>query len=124
MEFLATVHARLAITAVLFAFALGAWAAWMFLRGQGVSPSYWGAVIIGEIVMLVQGMLGVLLVVTGQLPRDLLHFLYGVLVALSFPAVYVYTRGRTDRPEAGWYALAGFFVFGLAIRAIMTGQGQ
>ncbi len=123
MDSFVVLHSRLAITTVLFMFALGAWATWLFLRGQGVTSSYWGAAIIGEIVTLVQGALGILLVVTGQIPHDLLHLLYGVLVALSFPAVYVYTRGRTDRPEVGWYALAGFFVFGLAIRAIMTGQG-
>lgn len=115
------IHERLAITAALFAFALGAWATFDFVRGRSLSPSYWGAIIIGEIVMLVQGLLGVLLVIGGALPGDLLHFLYGVLVALSWPGVYVYTHARMDRREAGLYALASFFIFGLAIRAIMTG---
>ena len=55
MDFL---HQRLAITAVLFAFALGAWATWDFVRGRGVSPSYWGALVIGEILMVAQGVLG------------------------------------------------------------------
>ena len=68
-----------------------------------------------------QGEIGVLLVASGQIPSDLLHFLYGVLVALSWPAVYVYTNARNGRNEAGFYALAGFFVFGLALRAITTG---
>src|SRR5512142_188442 len=118
MEFL---HSRLANTAVLFALALGLWALWNFVRGKGVSPSYWGALIIGEILMVVQGLLGVLLLIGGTLPGDLLHFLYGVLVALSWPGAYVYTHARMGRAEAGIYALVSFFIFGLSLRAIMTG---
>lgn len=119
MEF---IHSRIALSAVLFAFALGVWAAWDFVRGRGISPSYRGALLIGEVLMLAQGALGILLVLTGALPGDLLHFLYGVLVALSWPAVYIYTNARMGRSEAGIYALVSFFIFGLAIRAIMTGS--
>ncbi len=118
---MAFIHSRIAVTAVLFALALGAWALWSFLRGQGVSPSYWGALIIGELLMLVQGFLGILLILGGERPADLLHLLYGVLVALSWPGIYVYTHARGDRREAGLYALVSFFIFGLALRAIMTG---
>lgn len=114
-------HSRIAITAVLFAFALGAWATFEFVRGRGISPSYWGAVVIGEILMLAQGLFGMVLVLNAAAPRDPLHFLYGVLVALGWPAVYIYTNARTGRSEAGFYALVSFFIFGLAIRAIMTG---
>jgi hypothetical protein len=117
----AFIHGRIALSAVLFAFALGGWGTWTFLRGHGISPSYWGALVVGEILMLVQGVLGALLAITGNLPPDLLHFLYGALVALTWPGVYVYTHARTGRPESGWYALASFFIFGLAVRAIMTG---
>ncbi len=118
MEF---IHGRIALSAVLFAFAMGAWATWDFVRGHDVSPSYRGALLIGEILMLVQAAVGILLVITGRLPADLLHFLYGVLVALSWPGVYIYTNARMGRSEAGLYALVSFFIFGLAIRAIMTG---
>lgn len=117
MEFL---HSRLANTAVLFALALGLWAMWSYMRGRGVSPSYWGALIIGELLMIAQGILGVLLVIGGKTPGDLVHFLYGVLVALSWPGAYIYTHARMGRSEAAIYALVSFFIFGLAIRAIMT----
>jgi hypothetical protein len=117
----ALIHSRTAISAVLFALALGVWALWSFLRGRGVGSSYWGALIIGELLMLAQGFLGILLVFGGARPADWLHVLYGVLVALSWPGVYVYTRARGDRREAGLYALVSFFVFGLALRAITTG---
>ncbi len=118
---LVLIHNRIAVSAIVFAFIMGAWAAWNYFRGQGVSPSYWGALVIGELLMLVQGVIGILLVLTGARPGDFLHFLYGVLVALSWPAVYVYTNARAGRKEAGLYALVSFFIFGLAIRALMTG---
>ena len=118
MDFL---HGRIAVSAVTFAFVLGVWGAWNYFRGQGITPSYWGALVIGEILMLAQGVIGALLAITGALPADLLHFLYGVLVALAWPAVYVYTNARTGRTESGMYALVSFFIFGLAIRAMMTG---
>ena len=71
--------------------------------------------------MLAQGVLGIVLVVSGHMPADIIHFLYGVLVALSWPGAYVYTNARAGRREAAIYALVSFFIFGLAVRAIMTG---
>lgn len=121
MDTIVFIHTRLAITATLFALAMGVWAAWSYFRGHAVSSNYWGALIIGEALMLVQGLVGILLLVGGGRPADVLHFLYGVLVALSWPGVYVYTNARAGRSEAALYALVSFFIFGLSIRAIMTG---
>lgn len=121
MDTLTFIHGRLAQTAIFFALAMGLWAAWSYFRKQGVNSSYWGALIIGEILMIGQGVLGVLMVILGALPADLLHFLYGVLVTLGWPAVYIYTNARATRNEAAIYALVSLFIFGLGIRAFMTG---
>lgn len=118
---LSFIHSRLALTTIMYALALGIWAAWSYFRGHGVNSNYWGALIVGEILILGQGIIGVVMVITGLLPADLLHFLYGVLVAGSWPAVYIYTNARATRSEAAIYALVSFFIFGLAIRAMMTG---
>jgi uncharacterized membrane protein len=114
------IHSRLALTAIMYALAMGVWAAWSYFRRQGVNSNYWGALIIGEIMLLGQGVIGLLLVLSGARPADVLHFLYGVLVALAWPGVYVYTNARAGRSEAAIYALVSFFIFGLAVRAIMT----
>src|SRR3972149_4511371 len=98
-------HSRLALTVILFAFAMGAWAAFLFFRGKGIDSSYWGALVIGEILMIAQGVVGLLMVLSGLRPADLLHLLYGFLVVLAWPGVYVYTNARQGRPEAGIYAL-------------------
>ncbi len=115
------IHSRLALTVILYAFVMGAWAALNFFRGKGIGSNYWGALVIGEIMLLVQGVLGLIMVIMGLRPADLLHFLYGVLVAFSWPGVYIYTNARQGRAEAGIYGVVSFFMFGLAIRAIMTG---
>ncbi|MBI5029869.1 MAG: hypothetical protein HZB51_05030 [Chloroflexi bacterium] len=121
METLAFIHGRIAQTTILFAFAMGAWAAWNYFRKEGVNSNYWGALIIGEILVIGQGVIGLLMVLLGAFPADLMHFLYGVLVALGWPAVYIYTNARATRNEAAIYALVSFFIFGLGIRAMMTG---
>jgi len=115
------IHSRLALTIILFALVLGIWAGWKYLRREGLTSSYWGALIIGEMLILAQGLLGLLLVIMGRQPAELLHFLYGVVTALGLPAVYIYTGGRATRTEAALYALVAFAIFGLAIRALMTG---
>ena len=121
MQTIVFIHSRLALTAIFYALAMGIWAAWSYLRGQSISSNYWGALVIGEMVMLAQGVIGIVMVLSGKMPADIIHFLYGVLVALSWPGVYVYTNARAGRREAAIYALVSFFIFGLAVRAIMTG---
>jgi len=115
------IHSRLANTVFLFMFAIGAWGLVNYFRGQGISSSYWGALVIGEIVALAQGLLGILLVLTVRPPTDLIHILYGALTGLILPGIYVYTHARNGRVEMGLYALAALFIFGLGLRAITTG---
>lgn len=118
---LASLHSRIALSAIFFAFAIGAWSAWNFFRGRELGSNYWGALVIGEILILVQDLIGVLMLLIGARPEDWLHLLYGVLVALTWPGVYIYTGARKSNREAGVYAIVSFFMFGLLIRAVMTG---
>ena len=118
---LVLIHSRLAMTVVMFSFALGAWGLVNYFRGQGITSSYWGALVIGELVALVQALLGVIIFITVRPPSDLMHLLYGALVGLVWPGVYVYTHSRAGRAEMLWYALASLFIFGLGLRAMTTG---
>lgn len=121
---LTDVHCRLALAVIFFAVALGVWGLIVFLRGGGVSSNYFSAIVIGEGLVLVQGVVGMILVFTGKWPLDGLHFLYGVVIAISWIGAFLYTHGETRRREMGIYALISFFIFGLAIRAIMTGAAS
>lgn len=118
---LVDLHCRVAVALIFFSFALGVWGVFAFLRGMGVSGSYIGALIVGEILIIAEALVGLALVVTGHFPLDGLHLLYGVVTPLAWAAVYVYTRGAQTKREMIIYALMSFFVVGLGIRGIMTG---
>jgi hypothetical protein len=117
---IAEVHARLANTALLYFLILAGWGYWRFFRRQGVSSSYWGALFIAEILILIQGGLGGYLWLIGLRPGRGIHILYGVVAAMAIPAAYTYTRGRTERPEALIYGTTMLITVGLILRAVAT----
>lgn len=120
---LSDVHARLANTALLFCLLMAAWGAWRFVRKQGLGGSYWGALIIAEVLILAQGGLGAYLWFSGLRPlRGGIHVLYGVVSALAIPLVYAYTRGREERPEMLMYSVTFLILAGLVLRAMVTGS--
>jgi hypothetical protein len=115
-------HDRLANTALLFCFFMAVWGFWRFFRKNGVNSSYWGAAIIAEVLVLLQGGIGLYLWITGLRPeRGWIHILYGISLALAVPIVYSYTRGKQDRPEMLLYAVAFLIMCGLVLRAMVTG---
>jgi hypothetical protein len=114
-------HERVGNAAPLFMILVGLLSLINYLRGAGVDGNVIGAVIIGEIMMLVQATLGIMLLVAGGLyPARGIHFLYGSLAILFFPALWAYTRGATDRRAALLWAVGGLFMMGLTLRAIGT----
>lgn len=119
---LVELHARLANTVVLFTLVVGVWALANYVRRQGLSPSYWGTLVIGELLLVAQAVIGAVMYLQGGRPFRTIHFLYGVLVLLIWPGVYAYTEGRDTRREALIYGLASLFLFGLSLRAIGTGS--
>ena len=113
-------HSRLANAAWLYMAILGIWSLINYIRGRGVDGNVMGALVIGELLMLTQASLGLILLVSGLYPNRTIHFLYGSLAVLALPALWVYTRGATDRRASLIWALAGLFILGLALRAIGT----
>lgn len=120
---LVEVHARLANTLLLYVILLAVWGLWRFIRREGIGSSYWGALAIAEILVVVQGLLGAYLWFFNTLrpERGGIHILYGVISALAIPAVYVYTKGGDQRREMLVYAAVLLFTVGLVLRAITTG---
>jgi hypothetical protein len=87
------IHTRLADTAMLFVAILGLWALWLRIRGQGLEGGWLGAAMIGELVIVVEALLGGYLYWQGLgvvLPRPFLHILYGLVAVLALPAAYAY----------------------------------
>ncbi len=114
------VHARLGNGIVLIYLALAIWGAVRFARRQGVSESYWVALVIAELVILVQGGLGTYLWYSGVRAAQAAHILFGFVSPLTTPAVYVFTRGREDRSEMLAYTLMALVMVGRVAGAIGT----
>jgi hypothetical protein len=117
---LAEVHGRLGNTAMYFMFLLGLWGLFRFFRKKGVDSNYWGALAIGEILIVAQGLLGAYLWIIGGRPERSIHILYGVMTALVIPAVYAYTKGDEGRRSTLIYGIALLISALLIIRAIAT----
>ena len=123
MANLTLLHARLVITILLFFGALAIWGFANFLRRTGVTGGYRGALAIGELLVLAEFMLGVILFVGGDRPlRPGIHILYGVVAIITLPGTFAYTRGRDGQTEQLIYALTCLFLCGIALRALSTGR--
>jgi len=116
------VHARLANTAMIYCAIMAIWGLWRFFRKEGLSSGYFGAVVIAEILLAIQGVIGVILWLgVGRYRPGYVHWIYGIVLILGAPLVYAYTKGRQDRPEILLYAVAYIIMIALVLRAAATG---
>jgi hypothetical protein len=122
LELFSVLHDRLSVTVMLFMAAVGAWGISAYLRGQSISGSYAGALAIGEALVLVQVAAGAILLATGARPPTTTHFLYGITAVLVLPFAWSYLRSRNQRQALLIYGLIALFIFGLAIRGVVTGR--
>jgi drug/metabolite transporter (DMT)-like permease len=117
MAVLSMLHGRLSSAIILFALVCAVWGAWACLRKQAVSGSYWGVLLAGELLVIVQGLAGLAMLVEAQPPDKVVHVLYGVLAALTWPVACSYARGLGR--ETLICSLASFLVVAFAVRAAM-----
>ena len=119
------IHSRLSITIWLYFLAVGMWGLWRAYRQKGIDASYLGALVIGEGLYVVQGLLGGILWSGGLLSavgRPLIHVLYGAFALVFLPLVYLVWLQSDDSNRGQWVmALSSLFLFGIALRAISTG---
>jgi len=117
------VHSRLAITTILYAVIMAVWGLFRYFRKRQIDSNYWGAIVISEVLILVQAGFGVYMFLggVGHLTRGYMHILYGVVAALSAPAVYVFSKGDDTRRMNLIYGLIYIFQAGILVRSMMTG---
>jgi heme A synthase len=115
------IHEFLSRAFLAFTGVVTVWSLFLFIRDQEIGGNFWGTIVVGEGLVAVQAAVGGLLVVNGALPARSIHFLYGVLCALTWPAVYAFTQGHAGRREALAWAVVSAFLFGLVLRAFVTG---
>ena len=114
-------HDRLAVTLMLFMAAVGARGIVAYLRGHSISGSYAGALAIGEALVLVQVAAGATMLLSGARAPSATHYLYGITAILALPFAWSWLRGRSQRQALLIYSLIAMFIFGLAVRGMVTG---
>src|SRR5688500_17467736 len=123
MSVVELLHDRLATTVMLFFLLVGLWGLLEFAKGGSLGGNIAGALIIGQVLVVVQGAFGMVLFLFSDRPEDTIHILYGFTAALILPFVWSYVRDRAPRQGLLLYSLVSLFVFGLAIRGMTTGGG-
>lgn len=98
------------------------WGLGLFFLRRNPSGSYLGALAIDEAVALVQGIAGLILILQGHRPHDALHYLYGVVLAITLPFAYFYGDNGTSRRDSLIFGIAAAFLVGIAIRSATTGK--
>lgn len=115
-------HDRLATTVMLFMFAVGFWGLLSFMRGEVLSGSISGALAIGQVLVIVQSLLGAVLYANDFRATTSVHYLYGITAVLITPFVWSYMKERHPRQALFFYSLTALFIAGLSIRGMSTGQ--
>jgi heme A synthase len=114
------IHQTIANMALYYTFIVGVWGLVLFLRRRGPDGNFNGAVAIAAGIFAVQAVVGLILVLTGLMPANGIHFLYGVSTFLTIPLAFTLTRGRTDSRSSLISGLALMFLWGLSLRAFDT----
>lgn len=121
MVFLSEVHRFLSTATTLFTLLITLYAGFHFVRRLEFGGDFWGAVAIGEGLIALQAVAGLILLGTGSVPARDVHFLYGAMTVLIWPSVFAFTQGRTGRRETMFWILTSAALFGIALRARATG---
>lgn len=118
------IHRGVSTAITMYFLILGIWGLIRAIRGQSVDGNYLGALVIIEILIIVQGVLGTVLWVAGNdanVVRFEIHLLYGVFGIIFLPFVYmVMLRGDTSNRGQWVLSFTTLFLFGIALRAIAT----
>lgn len=123
MEFVSEAHALLSQTVMLYFLLVGLWGVFEFMRGGELGGNIGGAFVIGQVLVTVQVLLGVVMVLFGTYAADSVHYLYGITAIISLPFAWSYMRSRHPRQALIIYSLLALWIFGLAIRGSITGEG-
>ncbi|HEX9989065.1 MAG TPA: hypothetical protein VGE45_11385 [Chloroflexia bacterium] len=123
MEILNEAHRAFANMIGLYALIVGVWGLFNFIRRQPPDGNYNGALVIAVIIIALEGLIGFILFLLGFRAGRSIHFLYGVTMLLTIPAIYAFTRGKNTTRESMLYGLGLVFIWGLSERASETGFG-
>lgn len=121
MDWVVDFHGKASQAISIYALVVGIWGLFNFLRRRGPDGNYNGVLVLAEVLFVVQGIVGIILVISGLQPaRGWIHMLYGITMVLTLPAIFAFTRGGNSARESMFYGLGMMFIWGLAERATDT----
>ena len=121
MSTIVELHRVLSNTTVLFFLLIGLWGLVRAIRKHGVNGSYLGAMVIAELLFVLQALLGTILLIGDARPGRIVHLIYGTFALVALPGLFAYLKGDDSNQAQWYYATAALFLFGVALRAIGTG---
>ena len=119
-SFVVDAHRIISNMVAIYALVTGTWGVLNYLRRRAPDGTYNGMLAIGVGLFVVEGLIGLILVLTGLQPARGLHFLYGVTIIVTIPGIFAITRGSNTVRESMLYGLGMIFIWGLAERAVET----
>lgn len=106
-------------------FVLFVWGLAQYLRKREPGRGFWRLIGVMQATLLVQIVVGAIVFATGERPDTFLHYFYGgVFPVIVLGVTHVFARDMNVEADR-WkvFAVASFFIFGLTLRATMTGLG-
>ncbi len=115
-------HDRLAVTTTWFMLIIGIWAVLLWLLQRPLAASWFGAVVVAEIAIIIQALVGAWLYLGvglgPALPRPFMHILYGIVAVIGLPSAWGYFGNLQDeRVKALAMAFTCLFLWGILQRA-------
>lgn len=117
MPTITQIHSFLSQSIMLFFLLLSLWGLFRAIRSKTVDGGYLGALVIGEGLLVLQAVLGIILWVTGARPGRSVHLLYGVFMVVALPGLFALIKGDDSNRAQWYYGMLTFFLFGVSIRA-------
>jgi heme A synthase len=122
LSILVFLHQRFAIALILLAVLLGIWGGLGFLRNRQVSGGFRSTYVLMIGLLAVQGLLGVVLLLLNDRPREgILHLVYGIFAAVFLPGMYFYAARGSRAREAAFLAASCWIVAVAFGRGLTTG---
>lgn len=124
MNFIFILHQGLTNMALFYFLILGVWGMYRAIRGFAVEGSYTGALILAQLLLVINIVLGGLLWINGRsagMVRFDVHALYGGFVLIFLPFVYAVLLRGDDSNRAQWvWGFVNLFMFLLMPRFFVT----
>ncbi|GAC1362514.1 MAG: hypothetical protein NVSMB32_02930 [Actinomycetota bacterium] len=119
-------HKFLGAAIVLLFFVLFVWGTLYWIRNRDPGRFFWGLLAVGQVALGVQLLAGITLYLLGSRPPQQafrwLHYSYGAFALLVLFLAHRISK-KFEGVEWAVFAVASFVVFGLLVRAYMTGAG-